>query len=75
MTRSLDTQIGKNPYKYLILRTPIPNFPFVVYNDASPMWLGAVLAEVIPQGEVPIFFLSRKLTAQNSNMWSLKERH
>lgn len=40
----------------------LPERPCILYTDTSDIGLGAVLAQMTPQGEKPIFFLSCKLT-------------
>ena len=45
-----------------VLAHPRTDLPFVLYTDASKTCVGAVLAQVFPEGERPIHFLSHKLS-------------
>lgn len=44
------------------LHTFLPNLAFTMHTDASNTGLGVVLSQESPQGERPIYYLSRKLT-------------
>lgn len=46
-----------------VLRMVDPTRPFIVYTDASDVAVGAVLHQVFDDGEFPVAFKSRKLTA------------
>lgn len=58
---------------YPVLHTPIPDGPFVVYMDALNVGLGAILTQHTPQGERPIYFLSRMLSLAGKRYEAIKK--
>ena len=64
--------------KLALVSTPVlarPDFslPFMVQTDASNMAIGAVLTQMHEDGEHPVVYISRALTAQEQN-YSATER-
>lgn len=57
----------------LILRIPDENLPFKIHTDASKIGIGAVLMQTHPNGDLPVAYLSKKLTTTQSN-WPATEQ-
>ena len=59
--------------KDLVLRIPDPCLPFKIQTDASKIGIGAVLMQTHPNGDLPIAYLSKKLTSTQMN-WPATEQ-
>lgn len=57
----------------LVLRIPNDQLPFKVQTDASKVGIGAVLMQTYPNGDLPIAYLSKKLTSTQMN-WPATEQ-
>lgn len=57
----------------LVLRIPDPQLPFKIQTDASKIGIGAVLMQTHPNGDLPIAYLSKKLTSTQMN-WPATEQ-
>ncbi|CAF1466853.1 unnamed protein product [Rotaria sordida] len=57
----------------LVLRIPDQNLSFKIQTDASKIGIGAVLMQTHPNGDLPIAYLSKKLTTTQMN-WPATEQ-
>ena len=57
----------------LILRIPNEHLPFKIQTDASKIGIGAVLMQTHPEGDLPVAYLSKKLTTTQMN-WPATEQ-
>ena len=57
----------------LVLRIPNDQLPFKVQTDASKVGIGAVLMQTYPNGDLPIAYMSKKLTTTQMN-WPATEQ-
>ena len=57
----------------LVLRLPNNELPFKIQTDASQLGIGAVLLQAYPEGDRPVRYMSKKLTAIQQR-WSPIEK-
>ncbi|CAF1473560.1 unnamed protein product [Adineta steineri] len=57
----------------LVLRIPNDNLPFKIQTDASKIGIGAVLMQTHANGDLPVAYLSKKLTTTQMN-WPATEQ-
>ena len=56
-----------------LLGYPDPDLPYILYTDASDTCIGACLVQVHNDQEVPVYFLSHKLS-KSAQKWSVVEK-